>query len=456
MNDMPHNLIEIKYNNVINFDNTFITLAISNDNAFSEQLINLKKNVIISHNNVKCLDEWYHNESSTLYLAFAVVESNDLLYEYNIVEGIKSKTRIATYDLYASSKDVIYQNNIWKNNICFVADVNNTLLKAKGNGGKRSYLNNRFIVEKSFIEKHDDLNNVKIWFLSNESETIWDIQNNSFDVYCLCSQLSKTNITDLTIKNNVFNIEKWYESAFFIYYNDSKVNISDNKINVIGGDSFTFIQSNSTTDKADITINGNELILGNSKRLFQNVKASSFIMENNIIKTYGDISTRVLFYECKLENSIIKNNTIITNDTVGFLPSDIVDLEEFNIRIKSNKLSNSGWSRLSFKSYPSSNKSSVTFLVNMSVFNGLSTIEGKTIIKLSKEDDINYISYIKSDSTEQKRQILTIEGNNDKIKFDNAIGIDLQFINSADNCYFFIPNSNINNTIIDIDIVSIY
>ena len=68
----------------------------------------------------------------------------------------------------------------------------------------------------------------------------------------------------------------------------------------------------------------------------------------------------------------------------------------------------------------------------------------------------NYISYIKSDSTEQKRQILTTEGNNDKIKFDNAIGIDLQLINSADNCYFFIPNSNINNTIIDIDIVSIY
>ena len=92
----------------------------------------------------------------------------------------------------------------------------------------------------------------------------------------------------------------------------------------------------------------------------------------------------------------------------------------------------------------------------MSVFNGLSTIKGKTIIKLSKEDDINYISYIKSDSTEQKRQILTTEGNNDKIKLDNAIGIDLQLINSADNCYFIIPNSNINNTIIDIDIASIY
>lgn len=456
MNDMTHNLIEIKYNNVINFDNTFITLAISNDNAFSEQLINLKKNVIISHNNVNCLDDWWHEESSTLYLAFAVVESDNLLYEYNNVEGLKSRTRIATYDIYASSKDVIYHNNIWKNNICFVADVNNTLLKAKGNGGNRSYRNNRFIVEKSFIEKHGDLNDVKICFISSVTETIWDIQNNSFDLYCLCSQLSPFQIIDFSLKNNIFNIERWYDSALFIYNDGSKVDISDNKINIIGGDDFRLIQSNSTIDKADIFINGNDLTLGNCKRLFQKVKSTSFIMRNNIIKTFGDIPTRVLFYDCKLENSIIKNNTVITDNKIGFLPSDIVDLDEFSMRIKSTTLSNSGWSRLGFNSFPLSNKSSVTFLINMRVFNGLNITEGKTIIKLSKEDDKNYISYTKSDSTEQKREVLTVEGNNDRIKFDNAIGIDLQFINSVDNCYFFIPNSNINSTIIDIDIVSVY
>lgn len=192
---------EFRNNDIRNFKYVVIDPAIENlpinaSDAWKDKQTRLgkgMKNLIVENNIVINDDDWILDELSGDYYCLVVAETQNVFYNNNRVEGLKASVKIAVYDAYLSCGNVIYTNNIWRNNICFAHEEadwnnkNNTLIKCKSSG-TRVYSNNLFETTAEYISM----------LISDYGA----VREN-----CWVNLVSITSIADITIENNVFNIE---------------------------------------------------------------------------------------------------------------------------------------------------------------------------------------------------------------------------------------------------------
>ena len=236
-----HELIEIKGNRFSNISSGVISFGRTNGHTYERKLKSYMKRMEFWDNTTINDDSFFATATGT-YLSPVVYEGDYLEAYRNHTEGLKSRNVVSIYDIYANSTVLDYQGNTWKNNLCMnVNKTNGDLLKSKGTPVS-TYKNNKFILEKSFIDRHGANIDGMTW-VSLFQKTYGDdssnmiIHDNLFDVYELAgmpaSQLSK----NVDIRRNTFKFQRC--SGIFLNVNNSNADTTtytDADINIIDND----------------------------------------------------------------------------------------------------------------------------------------------------------------------------------------------------------------------------
>lgn len=209
----------IENNDIKNVKYLFFAIANENlpDNASElwkdkyNRLFENMKNLIVRNNHV--INEPTIVSSTTAYCGFIVAETQNVVYTGNYVEGIVSDNG-AVYDAYLSCKNVTYTGNIWKNNVAYAQNDNNNFIKCKGNGGIRTYSDNKFIVEKSFVDMlietyGADRTKCAVGLCSLTSEVDISIENNTFEADVLLFFTSNVPAKTYIFRNNYIKINQY-------------------------------------------------------------------------------------------------------------------------------------------------------------------------------------------------------------------------------------------------------
>lgn len=339
-NDISFNSAIINNNIVENFDYLFACFAISNEGAYQGELQDNMKKINCHDNIIYFTDDWWGAEngsSSGSYLCFLLTENEVVNYYNNIVEGIKSSQVVAVYDCYLSSKEVNYYNNVWKNNICFnINKTNNTLMKAKGTNkglGYRKYTNNKFIIEKSFAEKHGkDIELLNIEFISCTSKMKeWVIKDNYFDCYAINFMQGSAQIKNFIFENNVVKSEISSGQLINISldndddFSDSEVLIRNNTFELDTNKNESvfrliyFTDKTNNTKKYKLVECSNNTFRGNGfSYLIYSVYSDTLIVTNNnlYVDIFDDSKALGLIYMTEV-NKLIVENTFLNSSKKG-------------------------------------------------------------------------------------------------------------------------------------------
>jgi len=223
--DVPYNSVNITNNRITNFQYIFANLQLTNENIYNPELFDLRKQLTIQGNTVISEDDWWSTGTGSTYYAFVVAEGDKVLYADNHVEGLKANLPIALYDAYLSCNEVIYENNIWKNNVALSLEKKFSAFMKSKNGSKplyRVYRNNEFIVEQSFADKFNmDPMTLMTDFISLENHaSYYEITNNNFSGYYIRFPESSRFIENLVFKNNKIDAELISGSVVNLQAND--------------------------------------------------------------------------------------------------------------------------------------------------------------------------------------------------------------------------------------------
>lgn len=239
--DIPYENVQITNNNITNFKYIFANLQLSNENAFNDELFMQRKNLLVQGNYVTSEDDWWSADDVGAYYTFILAEGDKVDYIGNHVEGLKSKIDVSLYDAYLSCNEVLYKDNIWKNNVSFDMDKEyNAFLKSKGGSVPviRRYQNNEFIVEEDFAEKFGyDKDSLFVDFISLEAHAeYYEITNNKFQGYYIKFPVSTRFIENFVFKDNEVTAEKMSGSIVHLQTNDEfelgSIEFSNNIIDV--------------------------------------------------------------------------------------------------------------------------------------------------------------------------------------------------------------------------------
>lgn len=239
--DIPYETIEITNNNITNFKYIFANLQLSNDNSYNRELFSLRKNLLIQDNYVTSEDDWWSADESSSYYAFVLAEGDKVDYIGNHVEGLKSKVDVALYDAYLSCNEVLYEGNVWKNNISFDIDKEfNAFLKSKGGSLPliRRYQNNEFILENEFAEKFGyDVETLFVNFISLEAHAeYYEITDNKFQGHYIKFPISTRYIENFVFNNNEITADQMSGSIVHLQANEDfdvgSIQFSNNVIDV--------------------------------------------------------------------------------------------------------------------------------------------------------------------------------------------------------------------------------
>lgn len=332
MYDIPVTYCEITNNTIKNFSYRFLCIGITNEIPYEDKLYDNIRSLKVENNNVVCEDDWWGETTPGSYYTFVSYEGDEVIYNNNYVEGMKTKEDVALYDAYLSARLVNYTNNTWKNNICFTNNnVNNTLLKAKSGGNKpliRNYVNNTFIVEEQFAKRvGQSSNNLFVYFISLDKHAdSYNIKDNLFDVYELRFPASSISISNFSFCGNTVKAKKASGNLALLRsskeFSIDSVDISDNTID-IGSESensftlFTMIDNNTGEDSIKKVNVNNNRINGLRGYIFYEVRADELSFCNNVLKS--TISEYPGFaYGGKFINTNISNNTIESLDSKTF------------------------------------------------------------------------------------------------------------------------------------------
>jgi hypothetical protein len=201
LNDTPVTMATVRNNKVTNFSYTFYWNGITNSNPKQLYLI-ANSNAVIENNVVVCTDDYdaiaRNNGKVERYYCFALIEGFSVECRGNTFEGIHFLDGAPTeqlYDNYFSVTKLLYENNIWKNNINFTPanteylHIQQSKIGHNVNGAKteRIYKNNTYIVEPDYADRFGkDRFYLKKQF--NSYATTIDrviIEDNYFDVYIM-------------------------------------------------------------------------------------------------------------------------------------------------------------------------------------------------------------------------------------------------------------------------------
>jgi hypothetical protein len=298
--DVPFTSYNVINNKITNFDYVFFSSAINNSHSYPDQIISAMKTLTVKNNTVYNDDTWWGAGTGGTYYSFIVSETQKVYYEGNKVEGIKTDYLIAVYDAYLSCQYVEYKNNTWKNNICFSpSKANNTLMKAKGNGGSRYYDNNIFIIEKSYatrLNRDPNLLWVDLYSCTSQMDR-WVMKNNIIDVYFLKYTVSSQTISEMWIENNT--IKSTISSGTLLFYRtELGIDYSGKTHKLIGN---TIVNSG----LYDGT-NATQLIQCVDYASLSNLYPSVVISDNRVVST----NLSYLLYSSYSVNTTVENNRI--------------------------------------------------------------------------------------------------------------------------------------------------
>lgn len=240
----------------------------------NELLANSKHCLIVQNNYVTNDDDWIFtsNPSHSSYYCFCLAEGEKCIYSYNHVAGIKSVIPIAIYDIYGSTKDFYYENNIWENNICFTPDgnsKNNAMIKAKGGIGLRIARGNKFKVDEAWLDNlinaygsiypNITKENSGVRFYDSGDYNNWIIDNNTFDAYILYGESSNSDYCNVKVTNNIFDIKKRAEGYFCQCAGNFGV-FSNNIVKLAEPSNFTLFNPNNNLPEKILKATGNTFI----------------------------------------------------------------------------------------------------------------------------------------------------------------------------------------------------
>ena len=242
--NMPHELIELKHNRLKNLSVQCFSFGITNEHLFGGNVKALMKRIECEFNTVISDDDFFATNTGS-YLCLVLYEGDYCKYIWNHVEGLKTRNKVAVYDAYLSPRELHYYHNTWKNNMCMNSTKENAdLMKSKGTPIS-FYKYNKFIVEKSFVERHGANQDGMAWVTlfqkvhGDDSSNIV-IRDNEIDVYELYMQPASNLTKNVDILRNNFKANRC--SSIFLNVNntapdvssyvDASINIQDNEFEI--------------------------------------------------------------------------------------------------------------------------------------------------------------------------------------------------------------------------------
>lgn len=280
----------IENNDIKNVKYLFFSIANENlpDNASElwkdkyNRLFENMKNLIVRNNHV--VNEPTIVSSTTAYCGFIVAETQNVVYTGNYVEGIVSDNG-SVYDAYLSCKNVTYTGNIWKNNVAYAQNDNNNFIKCKGNGGIRTYSDNKFIVEKSFVDMlietyGADRTKCAVGLCSLTSEVDISIENNMFDADVLKFFTSNTPAKTYIFRNNYIKINQYLTSNLLSCTINARAIFENNFLYCTEGND-TELKIVVVSEHQNITIKNNTFIFKNVHFVSSAPKGTSFFEYQN-------------------------------------------------------------------------------------------------------------------------------------------------------------------------------
>lgn len=314
--NVSFNTAEVKGNIIRNFDWVFFHCGTDNESPYSQEISNSKLLLSVCDNDVSCDDECFHAVGSGMYYAFVLAECVKVNYNNNKVVGMKSYIDVSLYDAYLTSDEVLYTNNIWKNNCVLVKSANNTLMKAKQKVkaaiGYRMYRNNVYIAEKEFYEKFNATADVAITMISNTEDNNWDICDNYISVYRLRGTLSSGKFKNLTFKNNIVNADVWVEGYLLGGTSKSEIICDSNKISCVDGSKFGGLTTGDYYIKKYVFTNN---VMENCRYPLGNGKGDVLIITGNSITDELNVNSRLFGY-AKFDHVIGDYNVYTKKDGV--------------------------------------------------------------------------------------------------------------------------------------------
>lgn len=247
MSNVCFDNVEITSNRVNNFK--YVLFGFGTENLPSgytdenykkyKRLGSNKRKVLADNNYVVCDDDCIMTENQGSYYCFLLTECQTTVYTNNHVEGLKASATIATYDAYLSSTNVVVENNVWKNIVCFSSSkVNNTLMKAKGGSGVRVFKHNKYSVTEDFLSmlqsKYSaEIKNCWVELISITEASVWDITENVIEIASILRFFqSNPPLKKYTFSNNFISAHNLSGNCFFVPAYDKCTTIfTDNIIN---------------------------------------------------------------------------------------------------------------------------------------------------------------------------------------------------------------------------------
>ena len=291
-------VVNIKYNRVKNWFYRCFNVSNTADNGIRE--INFENN--IGEND----DYWVLSQSVEpyTYYVFALFKANVINYSNNNVSGMKSTSSINLYDLYAEG-DVNYDNNIFKNNVCFSDSTLNVLMKPKAEDSVKAFKNSKFIIEDSFISKFGyDPNTfkVKLYDVWGGDETTehtkpveYTILNNLIEVPNLVLESSRRLVKSFVFENNKIKTKTMRDFLVNTRQEQADISMKNNVFNVLTDTTYYQLVGNNADEQVklnSITIDGNKFYKGMQSLVYATAKVLS--INNNLFVAETTTAARLI------------------------------------------------------------------------------------------------------------------------------------------------------------------
>ncbi len=453
-------IIDAQYNNVIisdnvirNLGNLFADISINNESVYSNELPSYRRRTTITNNYIKNDSNYSTNNISGSYYCFVVLESDYVYYARNHVEGLKTLQDVVCYDIYASCKEVVSEDNIWKNNLAVLSSSTQhnfgvALMKAKGNNGSRIYRNNTYILEKSFITgMGKTVNDCKVKLFDNTSNTTWKIINNTIDMARLDGQTSGT-AANVEFCNNTLRVSNWGNGTItnsgvgcFNIIKDNNVEIK----NIITDFQITgcYVKQSEPVLTSYVVTN-NVFDITSSKHLYLYDKVSSAKGEicNNTYRCniIGDFGINYDAEHCNISNLISYGDKWITNKRPRSIYRQLLDINEYSTVIEfTDVLKQESREHLSLKKMKDiSDGFNKTYVWTMEYFTSNGWESSTVNFKLEKNGDISKITFVPlGENVPQSFNLFSTQGNSKKFNFSNNIPYIATLSNNSDNPYIY-------------------
>lgn len=338
--DIIFDYVKIKNNMIENFRGVLFKFSINNSQINALEISKKRKKVEITNNIATNSDDNIYNPVILdNYYCLALFEADYGEYIGNNVSGMKCtdpKTMIC--DVYFGGDLFIYKNNIWKNNISLVENQKDLQLFQVKHCKEKYCINNTFIIEKDFLDKHNvpesarwvrlsqhthsdggdkfifsnniiNVVEIKMGSTSEYANFINDvifcnniINSEKFSEGVLFIPIKNTNFKKYICLNNVFNLGEYTETQRLIYSNidgtDSNtftkydfITIENNIINIKSSSKqdFRLCYEGLSSKKCSIRNNTINNIMGYSAPFYNDIYADEFLFVDNIFNSaYND------------------------------------------------------------------------------------------------------------------------------------------------------------------------